>query len=356
MAEVDNRVRRRALHCSGRRFDRRPPQMQFGVGQIVDERYVVRSFWGRSGMWESYRAVDRTTNQLVLLKVPQVKTAGDLTALNGFRHEVQIGTLLDHSGIQRLLSGPPSKPMRWPYLVMEYVEGETLRSYLHDGGILTVDEVMRIGAELASVLSYIHQQGVVQGGITPDHVLLGVDGTVKLTDFTLARLRRACDLLSIQSPRPPGTVDYMAPEQLRGRSCDPRTDVYALGVVLYQLLAGRLPYPTRDALEVMYARENLDLPLIRRLRPDVPPALEAIVYRALRQRPEQRYQSMAELHHDLTHLETVVIPVYVRGSLPPGKPSDWPASRIIPLILFAFALLGIIGVLAEVVHRALPPR
>jgi eukaryotic-like serine/threonine-protein kinase len=150
-----------------------------------------------------------------------------------------------------------------------------------------------------------------------------------------------------------GTPDYMAPEQVRGERGDGRTDVYALGVVLYELLTGRVPYPTADALEAMQRKVQTEPPLVRRARPDVPPRLEAVVYRALRRRPVERYQSMAELGHDLAHLDEVTIPVY-RADVPPPKPlGDLPPWRTtIPIFLILFGLLAAVGVLAQFAHRS----
>jgi serine/threonine-protein kinase len=260
---------------------------------------------------------------------------------------------LDHPGLQRLLSDPATR-----YMVLEYVEGEPLRSYLAAHDRLPVDEVQRIGLQLAESLEYVHRQGIVHRDLKPDNILIGPDGRVTLTDFGIA-LRLASRRLTFSHlSNAAGTPDYMAPEQVRGERGDARTDVYALGCLLYELLTGRVPYPAEDALEAMQRKVRTDPPLVRRLRPDAPVALEAILYRALRRRPDERYPSMSALAADLGHLESVVLPEkYERDEPPPAPLGDLPPWRTtLPIMAVILAILAVLGVLAQLAHQGVLSR
>jgi serine/threonine-protein kinase len=326
--------------------------MPLSVGETFDGRYVILALLAQGGMADVYRACDTETDQQVVLKLPQPATAGDLAMFNRYRREIEIGEHLDHPGIQRLLSAPRS-----PYIVLEYVDGENLRSYLRARGQLSVEEVLRIGVQLTEVLEYVHSQGIVHRDLKPENILIQPDGSVRLMDFGIA-LRLASRRLTFNHlTNAIGTPDYMAPEQVRGERGDTRTDVYAVGVLLFELLTGRVPYPAHDALEAMRRKVETEPPLVRRLRPEVPEALQAIVYRALRRRPEERYSSMAEVQHDLKHLDSVLIPAYVPDVPPPTPPGDLPPWRTTIRILAAIVgILALLGFLAQTLHQFTPPR
>ena len=272
--------------------------MRHAIGDCVDGRYEIRSLLGEGSMGEAYRALDKRTGGEVVLKEPHLAIAGDLTAFKRYRPEIEVAAGLDCPGLQRLLSDPTAH-----HMVLDYVEGQTLRSYLAKHGRLAVGEVISIGVQLAETLAYVHGQGVIHRDLKPDNVLIGPDGHVTLTDFGIAQRMSARRPTFAQLSNAVGTPDYMAPEQVRGQRGDARTDVYALGAMLFELLTGEVPYPARDALNATRRSGLTDPPLVSRLRPDAPPALEAILYRALRRRPEERYPSMAALRHDLTHLD-----------------------------------------------------
>jgi serine/threonine protein kinase len=327
--------------------------MRHSIGDCIDHRYEVRSLLGEGGMSEVYCALDRTTGCEVVVKLPHLAIAGDLAAFNRYRREIEVAAGLDHPGLQRLLSPPNAN-----YMVLEYVEGETLRAYLAARGQLLIEDVLRIGAGLAETLQYVHEQGVVHRDLKPDNILIGPDGRVTLTDFGIA-LRLASRRLAFSHlSNAVGTPDYMAPEQVRGERGDARTDVYALGVMLFELLTGEVPYPAETALEAMRRKVQTDPPLVRRLHPDVPLKLEALIYRALRRRPEERYASMAELAHDLQHLDEVVLPEKYERDVPPPAPlGDLPPWRTtLPILSIVLGVLLVFGIVAELLHRNIAPR
>jgi eukaryotic-like serine/threonine-protein kinase len=328
--------------------------MRYAIGDCVDGQYQIEGVLGSGGFGETYKARQGSTGQAVVLKLPHVPIIGDLSAYNRYRREIEIGQHLDHPGIQRLLPDDVLNSRGDPYMVLEYVDGESLRSYLRAHRPLAVDEALHIGRQLAETLQYVHAQGVVHRDLKPENILITRGGLVKLADFGIAARIGSRRLTFNQLSNAVGTPDYMAPEQVRGERGDGRTDVYALGVVLYELLTGRVPYPADDALAAMRRKVETEPPLVRRARPDAPVALEAVVYRALRRRPKERYQSMAELSHDLTHLEAVTIPAY-RPDVPPPKPlGDLPPWRTsVPIFLILFGVLAALGVLAQFAHHGL---
>jgi eukaryotic-like serine/threonine-protein kinase len=323
--------------------------MRYAAGDLIDQRYRVVRELGEGGMAEVYQAIDSSTGDSVVLKIPHVALAGDLAAFNRYRREIEIGARLDHPGIQRLLSDP-----KLPYMVLEYVDGQTLRAYIHEHAPLSVDKSLQLTARLARTLEYVHNQGVVHRDLKPENILITPQGELKLADFGIALRLGSRRLTFSHLSNAVGTPDYMAPEQVRGERGDVRTDVYALGVLLHELLTGKVPYPSDDgALEAMRRKAETEPVLVRRLRSDVPPTVEAIVYRALRRLPEERYQSMAELRRDLVAPDTVAIPSYRPDIPPPRQLGDLPPWRTTVRVMAAiFGAMILLGVAAELLHRA----
>jgi serine/threonine-protein kinase len=327
--------------------------MRHAMGDCVDGRYVIRELLGQGGMAEVYRAYDIKDERDVVIKQPHVGMAGDLSAYNRYRREIEVAAGLEHPGLQRLRSAPGAS-----YMVLDYVEGQPLRTYLAQRGQLPVDEAVRISLQLAATLRYVHEHRIVHRDLKPDNILIGPDGKVTLTDFGIALRLDSRRLTFSHLSNAVGTPDYMAPEQVRGQRGDARTDVYALGVILYELLTGVVPYPAEDALEAIRRKVGTDPPLVHRLRPDAPVPLEAVIYRALRRRPEERYQSMAELSHDLARLDEVAVPERYQRDIPPPPPlGDLPPWRTtLPIIVIVLAGLVLLGMLAEALHRGLGPH
>jgi eukaryotic-like serine/threonine-protein kinase len=317
-------------------------------GDVIHNRYLVKRVLASGGMADVYLATDRESSQEVVLKLPHMSLAGDLAAFNRYQRELEIARELEHPGLQKLLSETNT-----PYMVFEYIEGESLRAYLSQRRTLELEEALSIGRQLANILEYVHAHGVVHRDLKPENILIDVSGRVTLTDFGIALKLASRRLTFSHLSNAAGTPDYMAPEQVRGERGDARTDVYALGCVLFELLTGRVPYPVDDALEAMRRKVETEPPLLQRWRPDAPPALQAVVYRALRRRPAERYQTMAELAHDLSHLSDVVIPATYATDIPPPKPvGDLPPWRTTLTILGIILLILVAaGMLAQLAHH-----
>jgi eukaryotic-like serine/threonine-protein kinase len=325
--------------------------MRYEAGQTVNDKYEILESLGQGGMNDAYKARDRASGRLVVLKIPFTSLIGDPATYSRYQRELEIGKRLHHPNIQELLDEGRIDGGVAPYLVLEYVDGSLLREYLREHAPLSVEEATAITVQLADALEYCHEHGVVHRDLKPENILIEPGGTVKLVDFGIALLQGARRLTFRRLTAGFGTPDYMAPEQVQGDRGDARTDVYAVGVMLYEMLTGDVPYRGDSPLAVMSQRVTTDAPLLRRKRPDLPPQLEAVVWRALRRDPSERYPSMAALRHDLQHLDQVEIPEYPSetGSRPLVSREHLVNAGVIVGVLLVLALLGLA---AELVHRA----
>src|SRR6202158_5174642 len=331
---------------------RRPfKTMPFEAGQTVNGKYEILETLGHGGMNDAYKARDRETGRVVVLKVPYASLIGDPSTFSRYERELEIGKRLHHPNIQQLLEEGRLDGGIAPYLVLEFVDGVLLREHLRPHASLPVDEAINITVQLAGALQYCHAIGVVHRDLKPENVLIEHDGTVKLVDFGIALLKGARRLTFRRLSTGFGTPDYMAPEQVQGDRGDARTEIYAVGGMLFEMLTGEVPYQGDSPLAVMSQRVTTDAPLLRSKRPDLPPQLEAVVWRALRREPAERYASMAELRHDLEHLDEVVIPVYPTDT---GKRSVVSREHVVNtgIVVAVLALIVVLGVVAELLHRS----
>jgi serine/threonine-protein kinase len=324
--------------------------MHYAPGQTLNGRYEILEGLGQGGMSEAYKARDRSTGQLVVLKIPFGSIIGDPATFSRYQRELEIGRRLNHPNIQHLLDEGRIDGGAAPYLVLEYVDGVLLREYLSERKRLPTEEALHIATQLADALEYCHEHGVIHRDLKPENVLISSDGNVKLVDFGIALLRGARRLTFRRLSSEVGTPDYMAPEQVQGDRGDARTDVYAVGVMLYEMLTGGVPYHGDSPLAVMSQRVTTDAPLLRRALPGVHPGLEAVVWRALRREPAERYPSMDALCHDLKNLDQVPIPDYPESSS--SSRGAWRQHlATVGIVTLVLVVLVLAGVAAEMFHR-----
>ena len=285
-------------------------------GDRVD-RYLIEELLG-SGAWaEVYRATDTRTGGCVVLKSPDPSLFGNPVAHARYRREIAIARSIDHPGVQRSLDGGHNRME--PYEILEYVDGDNLRAVIarYRPGAVPIPQVVDWGIQVAGTLSYLHGQGIVHRDLKPENILLGRDGGLRIVDFGAAlkgsRFSRWRPVVE-----PSGTPDYMSPEHIRGGSGDNRSDLYALGVILYELLSGAPPFSGTTTQDTMAAHLTASPTPLHSARWDVPPALEAVIARALRRRPEDRYQSAGAMLADLIHLDRVDVSGVVD---PPDAPT-----------------------------------
>jgi serine/threonine-protein kinase len=287
-------------------------------GTKLDNFDIIEAI-GHGAFSDVYLARD-PDGRRVVLKCPHDAILGDTQTFDRFRRELEIAKKLDHPGIQKSydLGAHRSRP----YLVMEYVEGKTLRDLLREEKRLPTARAIEITEQLADAMAYAHSQGVYHRDLKPENVLITPEGRVVVTDFGIALLSGARRLTWRWLTSAMGTPDYMAPEQIQGKRGDARTDVYAIGIMLFEMLAGHVPWEGDNPMAVMSQHVSGPLPPLRKIRPEVLPPLEAIVRKCLRKDPDERYQSATELLYDLRHWQDLDLsgfdfgeeaPVHVRG-------------------------------------------
>jgi serine/threonine-protein kinase len=289
--------------------------MHLEPGTRVD-RYEILESLGEGAYAESYKARDTESGRLVVLKAFNPQLFADPHNFQRFRREAEIVGRLDHPNVLRSLDDRRHRTE--PYLVLEYIEGENLRRYAATlGKAVPVETALDWGRQLADALVYLHQHGIVHRDLKPENVLVTEDGTLRIMDFGTASLDGAKRLTWRHMSESLGTPDYMSPEQIKGNRGDARSDLYAWGVLMYEVLTGTVPFHGDNWMATMAAHLTADPKPIRSYRPEVSPELEAVVLRAMRRYPEHRYQSAEELRHDLDHLDELDLDTF---DLSPEEP------------------------------------
>ncbi len=277
-----------------------PPVGHMTSGQILDGRFRLAEQIGSGGMSTVFRADDlHNGNQPVVLKVPLPLFSSGVGAWSIFQQEEEIGRQFDHPFVLSFV--PLAVNKRRAYLVTEYVAGETLAERLKREGPLAEAEALRIAGQICAAIEHVHQRGFVHYDVKPANVMLCPDATIRLIDFGLAHAV-VTKRFAFGGPAPAiASSDYVAPEQIRRKRGRKSVDIYSIGVVLYEMLTGRAPFPNDDPFVVASARTLGDPPAPRTLNPRVSRQAEEIALRALRRDPAQRYPSAAAMMHDLEH-------------------------------------------------------
>ncbi len=326
------------------------------MGELIAGRYELEELVGTGGMSSVYRAHDRLLERDVALKVLHEQFTADTDYVERFRREARSVAQLSHPNIVTVIDRGEQDDRQ--YIVFEYIAGENLKSLVEREGPLPEDEAVRLTLQIARALGFAHEHGLVHRDVKPQNVLLNGDGRAKVTDFGIARSLDVKGGLT-QTGTVMGTSDYIAPEQARGSRVDAQSDIYSLGVVLYELLTGEVPFPADNFVAVAMRHINEPPPSVRERRPDVSPRLDAAIRRAMAKEPRDRFASMDELCAELSAClgpetatsgaQTMVVSPpkrprrRQRAPRPPaGRPSIW------PLILLLAGLTVLAGILAAV--------
>jgi serine/threonine-protein kinase len=306
------------------------------------DHYEIEGVAARSGMASIFRARDLHTGRQVAVKVPHPEMESDPVFFERFHREQEIGQKLDHPGVMKVLSPDGHSQI---YMVMEWIEGRLLRQLLNEQKKLPAERAVGIAAGICQALDYIHSQGVVHRDLKPENIMVDVDDHVKLIDFGIASNAGARRLTFAKLSQTMGTPDYISPEQVKGKRGDERSDIYAMGVMLYEMLTGKVPFTGSNAFLIMNDRLLNNPVPPREIDPEISPQLQEIIYRAFERDPSNRYAKAREMAWDLEHLDEVG--VAERPELHNWKHRRTPWLRrvffyammaLIPVVIFALLL------------------
>jgi len=268
------------------------------------DHYRVEAVVARSGMASIFRATDLRTGRQVAIKVPHPEMESDPVLFERFQREAEIGEKLDHPGVMKVFANEDRSRV---YMVMEWVAGRLLSQILAEAGKLPVERARRIAIAISDALDYIHRNGVVHRDLKPENIMIDGDDRIKLIDFGIAGKLGARRLTFAKLSQVLGTPDYISPEQVKGKRGDGRSDIYALGVMLYEMLTGKTPFVGPNPFAIMNDRLLNNPVPPREFNPAISPQLQEVIYRALEREPQNRYSTANEFAWDLEHLDEVGI-------------------------------------------------
>ncbi len=264
------------------------------IGKMLDNRYEILERIGIGGMAIVYRALCHRLNRYVAVKVLKDDYAVDEDFRRRFHTEAQAVAMLSHPNIVTVYDVSRTQDVN--YIVMELIEGMTLKQYMQKRGQLSWKEALHFSMQISKALIHAHSRGIIHRDIKPHNIMILKDGSVKVADFGIARLSSTQNTLTQQTL---GSVHYISPEQAKGSSVDARTDIYSLGVVMYEMLTGRLPFEGENAVSIAIQHIS-SIPLMpREINPDIPAGLETITMKAMNPDLEKRYQFAEQLYEDL---------------------------------------------------------
>ena len=311
------------------------------AGDQLDQ-YRLESLVASSGMASVFRATDLRTGITAAIKVPYPQAECDPIFHDRFRREIEIGVRLQHPGIRKVF---PSDDQSRLYLAMEWLDGRLLRQVLAEEGRLPIQRAVAITMEILAALDYMHGHGVVHRDLKPENIMVDSSGRIKIIDFGIASYSGSRRLTFGKLSQVMGSPDYISPEQVKNKRGDARSDLYAVGVILYEMLTGETPFHGANPFAVMNARLVTPPGPPNDINPEISPGLQEIVLHALERDPNLRYASAQEFAEDLSHPDSVAVDdrhalVDLRTQRPARRRSLFSnlMRAILPAVLFGFLL------------------
>jgi serine/threonine protein kinase len=311
------------------------------------DHYRIEGVAARSGMASIFRGTDTRTGRSVAIKVPHPEMESDPVLYDRFKREQQIGQKLDHPNVMKVFEDGDRSQV---YMVMEWVEGRLLRQVLNEQKKLPPERAIKIAIGIAEALDYVHQHGVVHRDLKPENIMIDGEDHIKLIDFGIASNLGSRRLTFAKFSQTMGTPDYISPEQVKGKRGDARSDIYALGVMLYEMLTGKVPFTGNNPFVIMNDRLlNNPIPP-REIDPTISAQLQEIIYRAMERDPSKRYPNAHDMIWDLQHIN--LVGVADRPELLDWKIRREPMTRtILFYVMLALIPVAIFGLLIWVARH-----
>jgi len=325
-----------------------------GMLQIGDQfdRFQIREHMAQGGMADIYRAYDLVNRREIVLKIPDKMMIGDPAQYERFQRELDVLNTLDHPAILHGLGS--GQYNRIPYLVTELVKGKSLRDIVAASAPLPPEQAVPLMRKIAEGMAYCHDHDVVHRDLKPENILVTDEGQPIIMDFGLALTKGSHRVTYANLSATAGTPDYMAPEQIEGQRGDPRTDLYALGTIFYEMLSGALPLSADNNFAVMQLHLNGVAPRLDKVQPAVSPELAAIVAKCLQRDPDDRYADLNAFIDALDHPETADLSLLDQEAITTVADIPWYRSSAVKAIATALVILIVIVILAVVLQSARP--
>jgi eukaryotic-like serine/threonine-protein kinase len=307
------------------------------AGQQLDH-YSIESVIAHSGMATIFRGTDLRTGCQVAIKVPHIEAESDVAFFERFRREEEIGQKLDHPGIVRVFRDDDRSRI---YIAMEWAQGKPLRTLMAEQHKFPADRAVRITLRICDALAYIHNHGVIHRDLKPENIIIDADDNIKLIDFGIAGSAGSRRLTFGKLSNTMGTPDYISPEQVQGKRGDARSDLFALGVMLYEMLTGKAPFEGPNPLAIMNDRLLNDPVPPRKLDRSISPQLQRVIRHAMERDPGKRYATASDLAYDLEHQDEVSVIEHPEVHEAKRRHSSWPQDvfsyvplALIPILIF----------------------
>lgn len=265
------------------------------IGTTINSRYDIKMLIGDGGMANVYLAYDRTLKRHVAIKMLRYELSKDERFIKRFKRESAQVINLDHPNIVHVYNVGDYKQQ--PFIVMEYVKGKTLKDYLRENGALTPEVALYLMKQLAEGVLYAHENNIIHRDLKTQNIMITDDQVIKITDFGIALSSNEADITQTNTIM--GSVHYLAPELARGNLATERSDIYALGIILFELLTGDVPFKGEGAVNIALQHLETDMPSIKDVIPELPNSLDNIIHRATAKLPSERYQSVEDLLREL---------------------------------------------------------